>query len=492
MWHTFVHDPSIAAESEAHYRDVDRVLRTHGAALAEAPQVLEVAAYAHTTVYALAQRLGARTTALDVSTSALRAGNRAAAEAGLPLERTRRVAADMHALPFDDGQFHLVYLCSALHHASDWQRALGELMRVLAPGGLLYLRNEPCLRELCFYRFRTNRAEALTPFEAKLAADGALRTVAEPYLGSRPEMLFGMIENQTMPLDAIIAAVEARCDIAELRVVPEQCMGPLELQLLQGEVAKLQAAIDDAAPLLGPLEKGLGFGLPDEEETRALCARLAPRISALPRGLRATASRQIERLLLLVTRQRWPRRSNAYRMELARLFGAGVSLVARKRGVAGASVAGRLDAPYPEEDGVVLGFTPAMRRLLQARNRLFPDLQNASDEALRAVFPATDWDLHHSPNGVRSVILRGERARIACTLPAEATHLFFRVRAWHEGAPWRIRLMQGERELAGMDIYQTESLLLAGRSLPPSEGELAIVAAGAGRTAISCAGSAPA
>jgi hypothetical protein len=119
-------------------------------------------------------------------------------------------------------------------------------------------------------------------------------------------------------------------------------------------------------------------------------------------------------------------------------------------------------------------------------------LQNASEEALRAVFPATDWDLHHSPNSVRSVIPRGERARIVCALPAEAMHLFFRVRAWYEQAPYRICLMQGARELARMDIYQTESLLLSGRSLPPQGGELAIVVSAPGRAAVSYAGSASA
>lgn len=484
VWHTLVHDPAIAEVSEAHYRDVSRVLRTYGGTQ---PQVLEVGAYAHTTAYMLAHRIGAQSTALDISTSTLRAGARFAAEAGLPLGRTRRIAADMHALPFEDGQFHLVYIASALHHASDWQRALAELLRVVAPGGLVFLQNEPCLRELCFYRFRTNRVDALTPFETRLAALGAIRTVAEPHLGSRPESLFGMVENQTMPLDALVAAVEGQCEIVELRVVPEQCMGPLEQALPDDPAATLQSVLAQAAPALGELEKGLGFSLPTAEEIRGLCARLAPRLRALPRGLRALASRRGERLLLRLSGQRWPRRSNAYRMELARLFGAGVSIVARKRGEPRADAAGRLNADYPEEDGVLLGFRPEVRRLLGERQRLFPDLQNAPEAAIRAVFPATDWDLHRSANGFLSVVARNPRARITCSLPPEPLHVFFRVHASRAEAPYRVRLVLGERELAGADVYLTESLLLAGRS--EGQGELAITASG--RVAISCAGSAP-
>jgi SAM-dependent methyltransferase len=490
VWHTLVYDPSIPDVSKAHYRDVLRVLQSHGGALPRELQVLEAGAYAHTTIYALAQRLGARSTALDISTSTLRAGGRFAADAGLPLERTRRVAADMHALPFEDGQFHFVYICSALHHASNWQRALSELVRIVAPGGLLYLQNEPCLRELCFYRFRTNRVDALTPFESKLAALGAIRTVAEPHLGSRPETLFGMVENQTMPLDAMAAAVETQCEVVELRVVPEQCMGPLEDELLDRPAEKLRAVFAQAAPVLGELEKGLGFSLPTPDETNALCSRLAPRLAALPRGQRARALRRMERLLLRVTGQRWPRRSNAYRMELARLFGAGVSLVARKRGAPDTLAGGRLNADYPEEDGVVLGFKPEVRRLLGERNRFFPDLQTASEEALRAVFPVTDWDLDRSANGFRSVVARERRARIACALPGRPLRLFFRVHATRREAPYQISLMQGERELGAASVYQTESLLLAGHS--SSADELAVTASGPGRVAISCAGSVPA
>lgn len=43
--------------------------------------------------------------------------------------------ADVHALPFGDGTFHLVTCRRAAHHFSDIARALREMKRVLRPEG---------------------------------------------------------------------------------------------------------------------------------------------------------------------------------------------------------------------------------------------------------------------------------------------------------------------------------------------------------------------
>jgi SAM-dependent methyltransferase len=52
--------------------------------------------------------------------------------------------ADAEHLPFDDGSFDLVYSWGVLHHTPDTSAALGEVHRVLAPGGeariMLYAR----------------------------------------------------------------------------------------------------------------------------------------------------------------------------------------------------------------------------------------------------------------------------------------------------------------------------------------------------------------
>jgi ubiquinone/menaquinone biosynthesis C-methylase UbiE len=47
------------------------------------------------------------------------------------------VALDAHRLPFRDGVFAAVTVLEALHHFFDYDKALGEIHRVLAPGGRL-------------------------------------------------------------------------------------------------------------------------------------------------------------------------------------------------------------------------------------------------------------------------------------------------------------------------------------------------------------------
>jgi SAM-dependent methyltransferase len=52
--------------------------------------------------------------------------------------------ADGRVLPFDDGAFDFVYSWGVLHHSPDLAQSIGELLRVLAPGGefgvMLYYR----------------------------------------------------------------------------------------------------------------------------------------------------------------------------------------------------------------------------------------------------------------------------------------------------------------------------------------------------------------
>ncbi len=43
------------------------------------------------------------------------------------------------ALPWGDGYFDVVIFSNSLHHMPDAKKAIAEAMRVLAPGGLLYV-----------------------------------------------------------------------------------------------------------------------------------------------------------------------------------------------------------------------------------------------------------------------------------------------------------------------------------------------------------------
>ena len=52
---------------------------------------------------------------------------------------------DVLELPFEDSQFDIVFSNGVLHHTTDWEAGVGELVRVLKPGGMgwLYLIEDP-------------------------------------------------------------------------------------------------------------------------------------------------------------------------------------------------------------------------------------------------------------------------------------------------------------------------------------------------------------
>jgi ubiquinone/menaquinone biosynthesis C-methylase UbiE len=51
--------------------------------------------------------------------------------------------ADAEGLPFEDGTFDLVVGHAFLHHLPDWEQALRDCHRVLAPGGAIFFAGEP-------------------------------------------------------------------------------------------------------------------------------------------------------------------------------------------------------------------------------------------------------------------------------------------------------------------------------------------------------------
>ncbi|MDD3642898.1 MAG: class I SAM-dependent methyltransferase [Candidatus Krumholzibacteria bacterium] len=49
--------------------------------------------------------------------------------------RVRRIETAPYRLPFEDDRFDLVFSCQVFEHVSDYREALGEIRRVLRPGG---------------------------------------------------------------------------------------------------------------------------------------------------------------------------------------------------------------------------------------------------------------------------------------------------------------------------------------------------------------------
>jgi SAM-dependent methyltransferase len=109
--------------------------------LTRGQRVLEIGVGAGTDFVRFA-RAGAQATGVDLTEHAIRLVRQRLDNEGLDAELRQ---ADAERLPFEDGTFDRVYSWGVLHHTPDTARAVGEAVRVLAPGGrlcvMLYARH---------------------------------------------------------------------------------------------------------------------------------------------------------------------------------------------------------------------------------------------------------------------------------------------------------------------------------------------------------------
>lgn len=80
-------------------------------------------------------RIGFRVTGIDPAEESIAAARRHAGEAALDIEYRTGCGEN---LPFPDGHFEIVLCCDVLEHVEDVDRVLGEVARVLRPGGLFF------------------------------------------------------------------------------------------------------------------------------------------------------------------------------------------------------------------------------------------------------------------------------------------------------------------------------------------------------------------
>lgn len=103
-----------------------------------------------------------------------------------PRERLRFVAAGAEAIPFPDASFDLALMLKSLHHVpmASMARALGEVARVLRPGGHLY-SSEPVYAGALNEIIRLFNDEGTVRAAAQAALDEALRTGAWEQVAER-------------------------------------------------------------------------------------------------------------------------------------------------------------------------------------------------------------------------------------------------------------------------------------------------------------------
>ncbi|MGW7348722.1 SAM-dependent methyltransferase [Streptomyces sp. NPDC054854] len=86
----------------------------------------------------LAQAGGGKVTGITVSTEQIEAGTELAREAGVS-DRVTFERADAMELPYADGSYDAAWAVESVMYFSDRQKALQEIHRVLAPGGVFVL-----------------------------------------------------------------------------------------------------------------------------------------------------------------------------------------------------------------------------------------------------------------------------------------------------------------------------------------------------------------
>ncbi len=481
LWHSATSDPSIVQVSHEHMREIVNYAKQYLPNFESKPvrflkryltnsnnksvRFLEVASYAHVTGYLLAQQYGWNVTLSDISVQTLALGARQAQLNGLDTEQVRKVAIDFHDLPFPDGAFDIVYIASALHHTLKWQSVLKELQRVTAPDGLMILQNEPCRRHFCFYKFPTNRPNTYRPIETELHRQGILNTIAEPYPGSRPETLFGMIENQKMPLPEILQILRSEGTVENLSINSLIGMSEFDNTILSATrnskstssmiENELLARLDKACELLTATDTAMGYCFPTLAEVANMAQSLADRLDSLPDP-----------------------GSQEYEIAVADLFGGSITAVMRKYGDANhaAKQPDQLLYTNGERKGVVIGYPPTLTKILDLAHDLVPDIQTAEPEEISQCFPNNEWILD-SNTDLRYLVLTTHTGSIRLqNLTGEHNSIVVLVRVYGSPSdtPFRIQLLVNNREITGVDVYQADSFLLTGEMLMSSDTILSV------------------
>lgn len=160
---------------------------------------VEIGANAGHTSYLLANDFGAGGFALDISADSLRHGM--ALQQFWNLDRAPvRVAGDAVHLPFRDNSIRFVMTYQTLSQFMDIESVFVEVKRVLAPGGVFLLAEEPLRRALTLNLYRCPYYDTMKPWERKLQDWGLLGYLVRDVIGAGQEESFGIRQNHSMNL----------------------------------------------------------------------------------------------------------------------------------------------------------------------------------------------------------------------------------------------------------------------------------------------------
>lgn len=275
-WHSTHVDDTLDAVSAEHAARIIQLARAENLVN---PRILELGAYAHYSAQIAADALGGTAVSHDISAASVAVGSRMARDAGLKVDHYA-VAGDFHSLPFEDNAFDITFIASAVHHTwRPWQ-VLSEMVRVTRPGGIIHLENEPVGRMACLYHFRGNRPEEFTLFEKAIDDAGLTHMLVSPFPGSRAEKLFGIVENDRIPLHIYEDTLLQVGTPLEWQLDTGSVIGEFERWLLTERPAapaiahRLLSGISDCRKSYLDVDSACGFSLPEEEAVWPMAYRI--------------------------------------------------------------------------------------------------------------------------------------------------------------------------------------------------------------------------
>jgi ubiquinone/menaquinone biosynthesis C-methylase UbiE len=271
------------------------LIRRHLPFIGRLSPFLEIGANAGHTSYMLANEFGAQGFALDISADALRYGV-ALMERWNLRHAPVRVAGDAVNLPFADGSIAFVMAFQTLSQFMNIESVFLEVKRVLAPGGVFFLSEEPLKRRLTAALYRCPYNETMKPWERKLAGWGLLGYLVRDVIGAHQEESFGIRQNHTMHLGDWQRLIDAHFPAAEYETfAPRRGWGEAVVARaasLGGRYAPshlLGGTLSAFARKQGFAARGPGGGgMPGHFETFLRCPDCAPANAPLARDLADT------------------------------------------------------------------------------------------------------------------------------------------------------------------------------------------------------------
>ena len=201
------------------------LIRHHMGFVGSLSPFLEIGANAGHTSYLLANQFGADGYALDLSADALRYGQVLMDRWNLSRAPVR-IGGDALNLPFRDGSLRFVMTYQTLSQFMDIESVFEEVKRVLVPGGVFLLAEEPLLRLLSLRLYRVPYYNLMKPWERKLYDWGLLGYLVKDVIGAYQEESFGIRQNHSMYLNDWRRLVEKHFAAQEYQVfVPERGWG---------------------------------------------------------------------------------------------------------------------------------------------------------------------------------------------------------------------------------------------------------------------------